>query len=107
MRSAEERHDAVVVQFQNHAVKNESQGGDQVRPNPGQQHAGNNNDQRIEEVQRTVPSSGLVNDQTDQNQISEDLQRSLQPVLLPEGQKQYVKQREAVPEQNGRNEEPQ
>ena len=101
MRGAVGRNHAVVVQFQHGAVKNERQRSDQLRPHPRQQHAGHDDDQRIEEVQRTVPSSGFVDDEADQNQIGQNLQRGLQPVLLPEREQQHVEQREAVPEQNG------
>src|SRR5580704_6328995 len=106
MGGAVGRNHAVVVQFQNRPVEDESQSRDEVRPHARQQHAGDDDDQGIEEVQRAVPSSGFVDHEADQNQISHNLQRGLQPVLLPEGEQKYVEQRKTVPQQNGSNEEP-
>ena len=101
MRGAVGRNYPVVVQFQNRPVKNESQRCNQVRPHARQQHAGDDDDQRIEEVKRAVPSSGFVDDEADQNQIGHNLQRGLQPVLLPEREQQHIEQRKAIPEENG------
>jgi hypothetical protein len=106
MRAAVGRNYAIVVQFQHRAVKDESQGRDQLGPHPRQQHGSNDNDQRIEEVQGTVPASGLVDHQADQEQIGQDLQRGLQAVFLPEGKQQHIEQRKAVPEQDGADEQP-
>src|ERR1700684_1743713 len=96
----------IVVQFQHGPVKNEGQGGDQMRPHPRQQHAGDNNNQGIKEVERTVPSSSFVDDKTNQNQIGQNLQRGLQPVLLPQGEQKHVEQGKTVPENYSRNEQP-
>ena len=100
------RNHAVIVQFQNRAVKNECQRRDQVRPHSRQEHAGHNDDQRIKEIQRTVPAPGFMHDQADENQIGENLQRGLQPVFLPEREQEHVEQRKAVPEKNRADEEP-
>ena len=106
MRGAVGRNNAVVVQFQHRPIKNEGQSRDKLRPHARQQHAGDNDDQRIKKVQRTVPAAGFVDDEADQDQIGKNLQRSLQPVLLPEGEQEHVEQRQAVPEQNGAEEQP-
>ena len=106
MRAGIGRNEPEVAQFQNRAVKNERQRRHQLRPHPRQQHAGNNNDERIEEVERAVPASGLVNDEADQNQVGQNLQRGLQSVLAPKRKQEHVKQRKAVPEKNGAEEEP-
>ena len=84
MRRAIGRNHPVVIQFQDRPVQDEGQRRDQLRPHARQQHAGHDDHQRIEKIKGTVPPAGLVDHQADQYQISQDLQRSLQPVLLPE-----------------------
>src|SRR5450631_218200 len=106
MRGAVGGNDAVVVQFQHGPVKNEGERRNQLRPHARQQQAGDNDDQGIEKVKRTVPSTGFVDDEADENQIGQNLQRGLQTVLLPEGEQKHVEQRKAVPEKNGTDEEP-
>src|SRR5579862_8873770 len=100
MGGAIRRHNRVIVQFQHRAVENESQRGHEVRPHLRQQYAGNDDHQWIQKIQRAVPTSGLVDDQTYQNQVSEDLQCCLQAVLAPQRKQQHVEQRKAVPEKN-------
>ena len=107
MSDAVRRDHSIVVQFQHRAVKNECQGGHQLGPHPRQHDAGHDDDQGIEEVERTVPSSGFMDDQADQNQVGKKLQRGLQPVFLPQGKQEHEEQRQAVPEKNGGDEEPQ
>src|SRR5437879_5766 len=106
MGRAIRRDNAVVVEFENGAIQNESQRRHQLRPNPGQQDAGHNNHQRIEEVQRTVPTPGFVYDQANEDDVGEDLKRGLEAVLPPEREQQDVKERNTVPEQNRTDEEP-
>src|ERR1039458_10000308 len=106
MGGAVGRNYGIVVQFQHRSVKDESQSGDELRPHARQQHAGHDDDQGIEEVQGTVPPAGLVDHEADHDQIGHNLQRGLQTVLLPEREKKYVEEREAVPQQNGCDEEP-
>ncbi len=106
MRGAIGRNHGVVVQFQHRPVENESQGRNQLRPHPRQQHAGHDDHQGIEKVQRAVPSSGFMDHEADQNQIGENLQRGLQAMFLPQGEQEHVEQRKAAPEQHGTDEEP-
>src|SRR5579859_3500909 len=106
MRGAIRRNDAVVIQFEDCAVKDEGEGRDQLRPDARQQDAGNNDYQRIEKVERAVPTASFMNDHADQNEIGENLERGLETMLLPDGKQQHVKQRDAEPEQNRAEEEP-
>ncbi len=106
MRGAVRRNQAIVVQFQDGPVKNESQGSHQVRPDARQQHAGDDDDERIEEVEGTIPASGFMDDKAGQDQIRNHLQRGLQPMLLPQGEQKHIEQRKAVPEKDGADEEP-
>ncbi len=94
------RHYSVVVEFKDGAIKNESQRRHQMRPHSGKQDAGHDDDQRVEKVQRTVPASRLMHDQADHDQIGQDLQGCLQPVLLPEGQQDYIEEREGIPQKD-------
>src|SRR5580692_7254930 len=106
MRRAIRRNNGVVIQFKDTSVKNEGEGGDQARPDTRQKHAGHDDDERIKEVQGTVPTAGLVDHEADEDDISKHLQRGLQPVLLPEREQKNIEQRQAVPEKDGGQEEP-
>src|SRR5580765_354119 len=101
MRGAERPDHSVVVQLQHTAIKNECESGNQASPDSGQEDAGNDNDQRIKEIERTVPATSLVDDKSNEGDVSEHLQCGLQPVLLPKGEQEHVKERQAVPEQDG------
>jgi hypothetical protein len=68
----------VVIEFENGSEENESQGRAQVSPGPRQQHAGDHDDQGVEEIQRAVDAAGEVDDQRDHGQIGEHLQNGLQ-----------------------------
>src|SRR3984893_7369889 len=107
MCSAIRMDQAIVIELKNCAVKDESQRRDQMRPYSRQQDAGNDNDQGIKKIQRTIPASGLVHHQADQGKVGENLQCRLEPVLLPEGKQQDVKKRQRVPQQNRADEQSQ
>src|ERR1700728_2536016 len=100
-------HDPIVVEFQDGSVKDESESGNQMGPHPGKQNAGNNDDQRVEEIQRTIPTSRLMHNQADQDQVGQNLQGRLQPMFLPEGQQQHVEDGEGKPQHHGADEKTQ
>ena len=69
-----------------------------MRPHAREQNAGDNDDQRVKKIQRTVPASGFMHDQTDQNQVREYLQGCLQAVFMPQGEQEDVEQRQPKPQ---------
>src|SRR5579864_4754315 len=77
-----------------------------MRPNTCQQHARNNDNQRIKKVERTIPSSGFMNDEADKEKIGQNLQRSLKPVLPPQREQNHKEEREAIPQKHSTDEEP-
>src|SRR5580704_2168144 len=100
-------HESVIVELEDRAVKNESERCHKLRPHSGQQDSSNDDGQRIEEVQRTVPASGLVYDQADHDEVGQDLQRRLQAMLAPEGEQDYIEERNGIPQQHGAEEKAQ
>ena len=62
----------------------------QIGPDPRQQNAGNNNDQRVKEVQRTVHAARGINHQRDHHQVGDDLQQRLDAAFFPERQQEQV-----------------
>src|SRR4029077_10273696 len=91
---------SVVIQLQNAAVEDECERGDQASPHSWQEHAGNNDDQRIKKIERTVPAPGLVEYDTDEDNVGEHLECALETILLPKREQQHIKERQAVPEQD-------
>src|SRR5581483_6817231 len=47
-----------------------------------------------------------MDNESDQNYVGENLQRGLQAVFLPERKQQYVKKRQAIPEEDGGEKKP-
>src|SRR5207245_11378831 len=99
MRGRVRRDNGEVRQLENAAVENECKGGCKVRQPSWQQHRGDDNDERIEEIQRAVYAAGCVNHERDQRQIRKHLEQRLNSVLFPEGKKYQVENRNSVPQQ--------
>ena len=71
------RNHVEIGQFENGSIQDESQRRGQICPGPRQQHAGHNDDQRIEEVQRAIDAAGDIDHQRDHDQVGEHLQKGL------------------------------
>ena len=98
MRAGIRGDDQVVIKFEDGAEEDESESGAEISPGPRQQHAGDNDDQGVEEIQRTVDAAGYVDDQRDHGQIGEHLQHGLQAVFVPDRNQKKEKQREHEPQ---------
>ena len=88
----------VVIEFEDGSEQDESQGRAQISPGPRQQHAGDNDDQGVEKIQRAVDAAGDMDDQRDHGQIGEHLQNGLQAVFAPDRNQKKEKQRKHEPQ---------
>jgi hypothetical protein len=84
MRCRIRRNDFEVGQLQDGDVQDERQRSSQVSPDSRQQDAGNDDDQRIEKVQRAVDAAGGIHHQRDHHQVGNDLQQRLDAAFFPE-----------------------
>src|SRR5579863_2050317 len=75
-----------------------------MRPHSWKQDARHDNHERVKEVQRTVPATGFVYYQTDQEEVGEHLQRCLQTVLLPQREQQRIENGQSKPEDDSADE---
>ena len=71
-----------------------------ISPVAGQQNAGNNNDQRIEEVEKGVNAAGNVNQGGSKSQVGENLNDRLTLVLLPNGCQEHEQEGNREPGDN-------
>ena len=107
MRGRVRRDNGEVRQLKNTAIENECKGGCKVRQPSWQQHRGDDNDERIEEIQRAVYAAGCVNHERDQRQIRKHLEQRLNSVLFPERKQYQVENRNRVPQQHNFDEQAQ
>ncbi len=99
-------HHSEIRQLQDRPVQNEGQRRRQVGPRPGQQDAGDDDHQRIEEVQRAVDAAGDIDQQRNQGEVGQHLDERLDAMLFPEREQEKVKHRDRVPEQYGADKQP-
>src|ERR1700722_5756520 len=98
VRGRVRRNHQVVIEFEDTAEEDESEGGAEVSPDPWQKHAGDDDDQGVEKVQRTVDASGDMDHERDHGQIGEHLEDRLQAMLVPDRYQEKKKQRKHRPQ---------
>src|SRR5208282_293747 len=84
MRTGIGGNDPVIIELEDGSEEDESQGGAEISPGSGQEHASDHDDQGVEKIQRTVDAAGDMDDEGDHGQIGEHLQHGLQAVFAPD-----------------------
>ena len=82
MGSGVRGNDEIVIEFENGSEKDEGERGAQVSPDTGQEHAGDDNDERVKKIERAVDAAGDMDDQGNHGQIGEHLQDGLEAMLV-------------------------
>src|SRR6476660_10270875 len=86
-----------ITEFQQRAETNKRNSSRHIRPVPRQQDAGNDDRQRIEEVEKGVDAAGDINQRGDEGKISKNLYDGLVLGFLPERGQQHKKERDDKP----------
>src|SRR6267142_4991943 len=86
-----------ITEFQQRPETDERNSRRYIGPITRQQDAGNDDRQRIEEVEKGVEAAGDVNQRGDKGQINKDLDNGLALGLLPERGQQHKKERNDKP----------
>src|SRR6476660_5009546 len=103
-RKLERRNALKIRELQDGAKTNERDRGRQIGPVSRQQNAGNNNHQRIEEVEEGIDAAGHIHYGGGEGQIGEDLNHCLELVFPPQRVQDDEENRRRVPDQNNRDE---
>ena len=98
MRVSVRGNDRIVIELEDGSEQDERQGGAEISPGSGQEHARDHDDQGVEKIQRTVDAAGDMDDQGNHGQIGEDLQDGLEAVFVPDRNQEKEKQREHEPQ---------
>ena len=104
MGGGEGGNNVVIVQLQHASIEDERQRRGEIGPDFRKQDAGYDDDQRIEEIQRTIPAAGEMDDQADHGHVRDDLQNRLHPLLFPERKQQDVEERKGKPQEHAADE---
>src|SRR5437660_1396404 len=89
-----------IRKFQQRAKQDEGNRSRQISPVPGQQDAGHDDQQGVEEIEERINSSGHVNYRCGKGQVGKNLGDGLQLVLIPEGEQHDKKNGNRVPDQD-------
>ena len=84
--------DKVVIEFEDAAEQDKGEGGAQISPDAGQQHAGDDDNEGVEKIERAVDASGDMDDEGNHGEVGEHLKDGLETMLAPDGNQKKKKQ---------------
>src|SRR5581483_9748294 len=91
------RNDAEVGELEHRAEGDESQQGGEVCPDAREQDAGDDDDERVEEIERGVDAAGDVEHGGGEDQVSQNLGAGLENVVSPAAEQQVHEAGDDVP----------
>src|SRR5579864_7902465 len=92
--------DAKVAELERKTEENESNSGRGIGPQTRKLQAGDENDERIKEVERGINVTGDVDNGGGEDQVGENLKAGLDFRLVPDRDQEQLDQSDGVPEQN-------